>query len=171
MTPPAPRRRSGGHPAFTDRDLRDALAQFATGVTVICAPDPDGRFVGFTASSFNSVSLDPPLVLWSLNRSAACLAAFESAEHYAINVLAHDQTDLANRFSRPHADRFAGVPYRLGGAGVPLIDGCIAWFECRHHARYRAGDHILFIGEVVACSRRSGAGLVVHHRRYGRTAE
>jgi flavin reductase (DIM6/NTAB) family NADH-FMN oxidoreductase RutF len=169
LTSSVPRPRSGRHPAFTDRDLRDALAQFATGVTVICAPGGEGRFVGFTASSFNSVSLDPPLVLWSLNRSAACLAAFESADHYTINVLGHDQTELAQRFSRPHADRFEGVSYRLGGAGLPLIDGCIAWFECRHHAKHRAGDHTLFIGEVVACARRNGAGLVFHHGRYGAT--
>ena len=100
--------------AFTDRQFRDALAQFATGVAVICAPGPHGRFVGLTANSFNSVSLDPPLIVWSLNRSATSLAAFEKAERYAINVLAHDQTDLARRFSRPHVDRFEGVEFRLG---------------------------------------------------------
>ena len=124
---------------------------------MICAPGPDGRFVGFTANSFNSVSLDPPLVVWSLNRRASNLAAFEHAGRYAINVLAHDQADLARRFSRPHADRFAGVGYRLGAAGAPLIDGCVAWFECRHHAQHRAGDHVLFIGEVETCARRKGS--------------
>ncbi len=134
---------------------------------MICAPGPDDRFVGFTANSFNSVSLDPPLVVWSLNRRASNLAAFERAERYAINVLAHDQVELARRFSRPHADRFAGVAFRLGAAAVPLIAGCIAWFECRHHAQHRAGDHILFIGEVETCARRKGAGLVFHHGRYG----
>ena len=160
---------SGRVPAFTDREFRDALAQFATGVAIICAPGPADRFVGFTANSFNSVSLDPPLVVWSLNRRATSLAAFEGAAHYAINVLAHDQTDLARRFSRPHADRFAGVDYRLGNAGVPLIAGCVAWFECHHHARHRAGDHVLFIGAVETCGRRKGAGLVFHHGRFGTT--
>jgi flavin reductase (DIM6/NTAB) family NADH-FMN oxidoreductase RutF len=125
----APRGTTGRVPAFTDREFRDALAQFATGVAIICAPGPDDRFVGFTANSFNSVSLDPPLVVWSLNRRATSLAAFEGAEHYAINVLAHDQADLARRFSRSHADRFAGVDYRPGSTGVPLIEGCVAWFE------------------------------------------
>ena len=160
---------AGRVPGFTDRQFRDALAQFATGVAIICAPRPDDQFVGFTANSFNSVSLDPPLVVWSLNRRATSLRAFEGAEHYAINVLAHDQVGLARRFSRPHADRFAGVDYRLGAAGVPLIAGCVAWFECRHHARHRAGDHVLFIGAVETCGREKGAGLVFHHGRFGAT--
>jgi flavin reductase (DIM6/NTAB) family NADH-FMN oxidoreductase RutF len=159
----------GQTPGFNQRDFRDALAQFATGVTVICAPTQDGRFVGFTANSFNSVSLAPPLVVWSLSRAAQGLAAFERAERYAINVLAHDQVELARRFSRPHADRFDGVAYRLGKAGAPLIDGCVAWFECRHHAQRAAGDHLLFIGEVETCARMKGRGLTFHHGRYGTT--
>jgi flavin reductase (DIM6/NTAB) family NADH-FMN oxidoreductase RutF len=169
LTKPTHGARAARPPAFTERDFRDALAQFATGVTVICAPGPPGRFVGFTANSFNSVSLDPPLVVWSLSRRANDLAFFERAEHYSINVLAHDQVDLARRFSRPHADRFDGVAYRLGTAGVPLIDGCVASFECRHHVRHRAGDHMLFIGEVSTCARTRGRGLVFHHGRYGTT--
>ena len=156
-------------PAFSDRQFRDALAQFATGVAVICAPGTHGRFSGLTANSFNSVSLDPPLIVWSLNRSATSLAAFEKTEHYAINVLAHDQAGLARRFSRPHVDRFEGVEFRLGAAGAPLIAGCVAWFECRHHARHRAGDHMLFIGEVITCEWKKGAGLVFHHGRFGST--
>jgi len=149
--------------AFDDRQFRDALAQFATGVTVICARDADGRFVGFTANSFNSVSLDPPLIVWSLAADAVSLATFEAAQRYAINVLSATQLPLARRFSQPHADRFAGVTYRLGWADVPLIDGCVAWFECRPHARHRAGDHMLFIGEVVTCTRAPGQGLVFQH--------
>ena len=101
MTKPIPADRAAAPTLFTERDFRDALAQFATGVTVICAPGPPGRFVGFTANSFNSVSLAPPLVLWSLRRRAADLAYFERAERYTINVLAHDQVELARRFSRP----------------------------------------------------------------------
>ncbi|HYQ99600.1 MAG TPA: flavin reductase family protein [Casimicrobiaceae bacterium] len=170
MPPSVPRRRA--RPAkrpFTARQFRDALAQFATGVTIIAVRRGDGRYVGFTANSFNSVSLEPPLVVWSLNRSAESLAAFQAAERYAINVLAHDQVELARRFSRPHVDRFSGVAYRLGAADAPLIDGCIAWFECRHHATYRTGDHVLFLGEVETCERRSGRGLVFHHGRYGTT--
>jgi flavin reductase (DIM6/NTAB) family NADH-FMN oxidoreductase RutF len=171
LPPPAPRP-SNGRPAgaFTERQFRDALAQFATGVTVIAVRRADGRYVGFTANSFNSVSLEPPLVLWSLNRRSETLPAFEAAQRYAINVLAHDQVELARRFSRPHADRFEGVAYRLGVADAPLIEGCIAWFECRHHARHRTGDHVLFVGEVETCERRGGSGLVFHHGRYGATS-
>ena len=153
--------RARRHPPVTERQFRDALAQFATGVTIITAPRAAAEFVGFTANSFNSVSLDPPLIVWSLARRSRSLAAFESAERYAVNVLAHDQVDLARRFSRPHADRFAGVAFRLGAAGAPLIEGCVAWLECRHHALHPAGDHMLFIGEVEACAYRhvAAAGL------------
>jgi flavin reductase (DIM6/NTAB) family NADH-FMN oxidoreductase RutF len=155
--------------AFEPRQFRDALAQFATGVTIICARTVDGRFVGLTANSFNSVSLDPPLILWSLSRRSASLPIFETAVRYSVNVLSADQTDLARRFSRPHSDRFAGVSYRMGWADAPLIDGCVAWFECRHHAHHRAGDHIVFIGEVATCERTRGRGLVFHHGHFGTT--
>jgi len=155
--------------AFDSRQFRDALAQFATGVAIICAGQSDGRFVGFTANSFNSASLTPPLVLWTLASRSSSLAAFEAAARYSVSVLSAQQADLARRFSRPHADRFAGVDYRMGWANAPLIAGCAAWFECRHHARYRAGDHVVFVGEVVTCERASGSGLVFHHGRYGTT--
>jgi flavin reductase (DIM6/NTAB) family NADH-FMN oxidoreductase RutF len=155
--------------AFDARQFRDALAQFATGVTVICVRAGDGRYVGFTANSFNSVSLDPPLVLWSLARRSTSLPAFETAERYTVNVLSTTQIDLARRFSRPHSDRFAGVDFRMGWADAPLIHGCVAWFECRHHARQRTGDHVVFVGEVVTCERSPGRGLVFHHGRFGAT--
>jgi flavin reductase (DIM6/NTAB) family NADH-FMN oxidoreductase RutF len=160
---------SDAAPAFNERQLRDALAQFATGVTIVCARAPGDRYVGFTANSFNSVSLDPPLILWTLSHRSSSLTAFESAERYAVNVLSAHQVELARRFSRPHADRFATVPFRLGWSDAPLIDGCIAWFECRHYAKQRAGDHIVFIGEVVTVERARGTGLVFQHGRFGAT--
>ncbi len=160
---------AGPPQAFDSRQFRDALSQFATGVTIICAASGDGRYVGFTANSFNSVSLAPPLVLWSLASRSASLPAFEAAERYAVNVLASSQTELARRFSRPHADRFAGVDYRLGWADAPLIAHCVAWLECRHHSRHAAGDHVLFVGEVVTCERASGTGLVFHHGGFATT--
>ncbi|HEX2390384.1 MAG TPA: flavin reductase family protein [Casimicrobiaceae bacterium] len=156
-------------PAFDERQLRDALAQFATGVTIVCARAAEARYVGFTANSFNSVSLAPPLVLWSLSYRSASLASFEAADRYVVNVLSTAQVELARRFSRPHADRFANVSFRLGWADAPLIDGCVAWFECRHHARHRTGDHMLFIGEVMRVERSHGRGLVFHHGHYGTT--
>jgi len=157
-------------PAFDHRQFRDALAQFATGVTIICARAGEGRFVGLTANSFNSVSLDPPLVLWSLARKSASLAAFEAVERYAVNVLSARQVELARRFSRPHADRFANVDYRVGWSEAPLLQGCVAWFECRHHDRMLAGDHVIFVGEVVTCERAPGHGLVFQHGIFGRQA-
>jgi flavin reductase (DIM6/NTAB) family NADH-FMN oxidoreductase RutF len=158
-------------PAFDERQFRDALAQYATGVTIVAAPATAGRYVGFTANSFNSVSLDPPLVIWSLARRSASLAAFDGAERYAVNVLAAGQVELARRFSRPHADRFATVRYRLGWSEAPLIEGCVAWLECRHHARHHAGDHMLFVGEVVTVERARGQGLVFHRGRFGTTTD
>ncbi|MFI4888142.1 MAG: flavin reductase family protein [Burkholderiales bacterium] len=160
---------AAGTAAFNERQLRDALAQFATGVTIVCARAPDERYVGFTANSFNSVSLDPPLILWSLSRRSTSLAAFEAAERYAVNVLSASQVELARRFSRPHVDRFANVAFRLGWSDSPLIGGCVAWFECRHHSRYRAGDHMVFIGEVVTVERAPGRGLVFQHGHFGAT--
>jgi flavin reductase (DIM6/NTAB) family NADH-FMN oxidoreductase RutF len=154
---------------FTEPQFRDALAQFATGVTVICARHGDGRYVGFTANSFNSVSLDPPLILWSLSRRSVSLPAFEGVERYVVNVLSDDQVEIARRFSRPHADRFVGVAFALGWAGAPRIEGCVAWFECSHHATHRAGDHVVFIGDVHACARGHGRGLVFHEHRYATT--
>ena len=155
--------------AFSERQFRDALAQFATGVTIVCARAPNGRYVGFTANSFSSASLDPPLILWTLSRRSSSLTGFESSARYAVNVLAATQMDLARRFSRPHADRFADVAFRLGWSDAPLIEGCIAWFECRHHARERTGDHVLFVGEVMTVERSPGAGLVFQHGRFAAT--
>jgi flavin reductase (DIM6/NTAB) family NADH-FMN oxidoreductase RutF len=153
-------------PVVSELQFREALAQFATGVTIVTARAAHGAFVGFTANSFNSVSLDPPLVIWSLARRSRSLAVFEGAERYAINVLAHDQVDLARRFSRLHADRFAGVAHRTGKGGAPLIEGCAAWLECRHHALHPAGDHMLFIGEVETCAHRRVLPLLWHGGRY-----
>jgi flavin reductase (DIM6/NTAB) family NADH-FMN oxidoreductase RutF len=158
-----------GAAAFSERQLRDAMSQFATGVTIVCARAADRRYVGFTANSFSSASLDPPLILWTLSQRSTSLTAFEASERYAVNVLSADQVELARRFSRPHADRFANVPFRLGWSDAPLIDGCIAWFECRHHARHRAGDHLVFIGEVMTVERAPGRGLVFQHGHFAAT--
>jgi len=153
-------------PPLSTRGFRDAMAQFATGVTIITARAAADAFVGFTATSFNSVSLEPPLVLWALSRRSRSLTAFERVERYAVNVLAHDQAELAQRFSRPHADRFAGVSFALDWADAPLIRGCAAWLECRHNALHTAGDHMLFIGEVVSCAHHVVAPLVWHAGRF-----
>jgi len=166
MPPPAGNRRH----AFSEKQFRDTLAQFATGITIICACAPDGSYVGFTANSFSSVSLDPPLILWSLARRSNSLATFQTAERYVVNVLAAGQVDLARRFSRPHADRFAGVDFALGWSQAPRIAGCVAWLECRRHAQHRAGDHEVFVGNVVDCQRGEGEPLVFAQHRFATAA-
>jgi flavin reductase (DIM6/NTAB) family NADH-FMN oxidoreductase RutF len=130
------------------RRFRDAMRRFATGVTIITTNTPEGAPVGLTANSFNSVSLSPPLVLWSLNRHSRSLRVFQGAAHYAVSVLCADQMALATRFAAPVEDRFAGVPWHGGRAGMPLFEGCVAWFECRSAFQYDGGDHVIFVGEV-----------------------
>jgi len=148
---------------FTQEDYRAALGQFTTGVTIVTARAADGRLLGLTANSFNSVSLSPPLVLWSLSSQSSSMPGFQEATHYAINVLAADQRLLAERFSRKGIDRFDGVAWRAGLTGAPLIDGAVAVFECRNRSQHVEGDHIIFVGEVAHCSRRVGATPLVYH--------
>ena len=138
-------------PEFDTKYFRKALSQFATGVTVITAQRPDGAFVGVTINSFNSVSLDPPLVLWSLAHSASTMDGFAGAAGYVINVLAGDQIELAQRFALSSEQLFDAVPFRLSQRGVPVLAGTVAWFECRHRSRYDEGDHVIFVGEVERC--------------------
>ncbi len=154
-------------PAFEARRLRDCLGQFATGVTVVTARSDDGGLVGLTANSFSSVSIDPPLVLWSLNKQAASLSVFKHASHYAINILGADQMDISNHFAKPAENKFAGVDYRLGAAGAPLIDGCVAWFECRNEMAYEGGDHLIFVGHVERFDHAERPALLFIAGRYG----
>ncbi|MEY4765807.1 MAG: hypothetical protein RI907_2480 [Pseudomonadota bacterium] len=148
---------------FSNDDLRAALGQFATGVTIITAAPPQGPLVGLTANSFNSVSLSPPLVLWSLSALSGSMPGFQQAGHYAINVLAADQRGLAERFATKGIDRFEGVSWRPGLSGAPVIDGAVAVFECTHHHQHREGDHLIFIGRVAHCQRRVGVAPLVFH--------
>jgi flavin reductase (DIM6/NTAB) family NADH-FMN oxidoreductase RutF/2-polyprenyl-6-methoxyphenol hydroxylase-like FAD-dependent oxidoreductase len=151
---------------FDARDYRRALGQFATGVTVVTTRAADGRRIGLTVNSFSSVSLDPPLVLWSLVRSATNFAEFSVATHFAVNVLGAGQHHLSRQFSTPLADRFAGVEYTEGPAGCPLLAGVIAHFVCRIVRRYEGGDHVIFLGEVEEYKWFDGEPLVFHSGRY-----
>src|SRR5512140_2417984 len=116
-------------PSFSSLEFRAALGMFATGVTIVTARTPDGQVIGLTANSFNSVSLDPPLVLWSLSKAAASLPAFRAGSHYAINILAADQKPLAERFAVKGSDRWTGVSFTEGMGGAPLLAGAAATFE------------------------------------------
>lgn len=150
-------------PDFSAQDFRSALGMFATGVTIVTALSAEGRPIGLTANSFNSVSLAPPLVLWSLARSAGSLASFTAGSHYAINILAADQQDLARQFAAPGANRFEGVPFASGAGGAPILQGTVATFECFNRSRYEEGDHVIFVGEVERCEHRVGASPLLFH--------
>lgn len=150
-------------PDFDSSAFRAALGRFATGVTIVTAMTPEGTPLGLTVSSFNSVSLNPPLVLWSLSLGSSSFPVLDACSHYAINVLAADQLELAKAFaSRKNTDRFANVAWRRGPAGSPLIDGCTAWFECHNRSRYPEGDHCIFVGEVERCDHAQTMPLVFH---------
>jgi flavin reductase (DIM6/NTAB) family NADH-FMN oxidoreductase RutF len=163
MNPP----RQAQPPSFSAQEFRAALGMFATGVTIVTGRAADGQFIGLTANSFNSVSLTPPLVLWSLSRAAASMVVFSAGSHYAINVLAADQKALAERFATRGADRWQGVTFDAGTGGAPLLHGAAATFECFNRSRYEEGDHVIFVGEVERCTHRDGAmPLLFHGGRY-----
>jgi flavin reductase (DIM6/NTAB) family NADH-FMN oxidoreductase RutF len=159
--------RHAGHaarpPDFSAHEFRASLGMFATGVTIVTARAADGTLVGLTANSFNSVSLSPPLVLWSLAHQAGAMAHFRNGSHYAINVLAADQQALAERFAARGVDRWAGVPYTEGGNGAPLLQGTAAVFECFNRSQYTEGDHVIFVGEVERCAHRPDASPLLFH--------
>jgi flavin reductase (DIM6/NTAB) family NADH-FMN oxidoreductase RutF len=148
------------------RDFRDALGRFGTGVTVITCATPDGP-LGITANSFASVSLDPPLVLWSPAKRSTRYPFFVAAPRYAIHVLGEDQLGLCQAFARTGTpfDQFA---WSTNADGVPLIDGCLSRFECRHIATHDAGDHSVILGHVTRVTSREGAPLLFFGGRYGR---
>ena len=148
------------------RNFRNALGAFATGVTIVTTRDGQGRDVGLTASSFNSVSLNPPMVLWSLAKDAASLSAFMQSTHFAVHILAVDQEDLSLRFSARGAQKFAGLALERGLAEVPLLPQCSACFQCRTTFRYEGGDHMIFVGTVERFEHTGRAPLVFHGGGY-----
>lgn len=151
------------------RDFRSTLGNFATGITVITALAENGEAVGVTISSFNSVSLEPPLILWSLALNSPSLDVFRNASHYAVNVLSAEQQNLSDRFASRSADRFAGISQRPGLGGAPLLDGCCAWFECSNEAHYPGGDHLILVGHVERFEQGDAPlPLIFHGGRYRR---
>jgi len=155
---------------FDAKSFRSALGSFVTGVTIVTVRGADGRPFGLTANSFNSVSLDPPMVLWSLSLKSGSLPVFRKAESWAVHVLGADQQDMSDRFAAPDVDRFAGLDPVDGPEGAPIIDGCAARFGCRSRFEYEGGDHAIFLGEVVDFHRRETEPLIYHSGRYGRVA-
>ncbi len=152
-------------PSFDVGYFRSALGRFPTGVTVVtCQSAPEHSPVGLTISSFNSVSLDPPLILWSLSKASSLLSSFQQGSRYVVHVLSAQQLHLAKRFAYgTQDDRFAKAPTTLApGGAIMLADECAAWFECVNLAQHDAGDHIVFIGQVEHCHHGFAQPLVYH---------
>ena len=148
------------------RGLRTALGQFATGITVVTTRTSTGGFVGLTVNSFSALSLEPPLILWSLRATSPSLPLFAQSERCVVNVLAEAQVDVSRRFASPQADKFDGVAHAENQWGLPLLHGASAWFECRTVSRQTAGDHCLFIAEVERFTASDAAPLLFHAGRY-----
>lgn len=148
---------------FSASEFRTALGMFATGVTIVTAISDTDEPIGLTANSFNSVSIHPPLVLWSLGLRSKSLPIFRAGTHYAINILAADQHELAMRFATPSQSRWQGVDWSPGQSGAPLIEGAAASFECFNRSRYEEGDHVIFVGQVEHCTHRPGASPLLFH--------
>src|SRR3954467_10683457 len=154
--------------AIDPRDFRHALGTFATGVTIVTAMAADGKPYGVTCNSFASVSLNPPLVLWSLGMFSQRLAVFQNASHFAVNVLGASQQALAKKFSNSSEDKFVGVECTAGLGGAPLLKGSVANFQCRAVDRYYGGDHVIFLGAVEAYAYDRQEPLLFAHGGYGR---
>jgi flavin reductase (DIM6/NTAB) family NADH-FMN oxidoreductase RutF/DNA-binding MarR family transcriptional regulator len=155
-----------GDPALDIRSFRRCLSQFGTGVTVITAQAGDER-AGVTANSFSSLSLEPPLIVWSINKQARSYPIFASATHFAVNILAADQIDVSRCFSTPSADRFTQVPWSPGATGAPVLGNVLAVLECQRHAMHEGGDHVLMVGRVTRFSRFDKDPLLFVQGRYG----
>lgn len=153
-------------PDFSAHEFRRALGNFATGVTIITAISPEGEKVGVTASSFNSLSMDPPLILWSSIKEARSCAIFESASHFAVNVLASDQMDMSNHFARQNEDKFAGIEWEVGIGGAPIFPNCAGRFQCEAYDKLDGGDHWIFVGRVLAFDDYGRPPLCFHQGSY-----
>jgi flavin reductase (DIM6/NTAB) family NADH-FMN oxidoreductase RutF len=155
------------HSPIDPRDFRSALGTYATGVTIITAVGGDGKPYGITCNSFASVSLNPPLVLWSIVLYSSSLSAFQNATHFAVNVLGASQQALANKFAKSSDDKFIGIEWTPGLGGAPLLAGSVANFQCRSVNRYYGGDHVIFLGAVEAYSYIRSEPLLFAQGGYG----
>lgn len=151
---------------FDTRAFRRALGNFATGITIVTAKGPDGEKVGVTANSFNSVSMDPPLILWSIDKRSSALETFRNASHFAVNILASDQSDLSNNFAKPQDDKYANIQYLDGMGGAPVFEGVAGYFECESWQFVEGGDHWIIIGKVENFVDASKPPLVYHQGGY-----
>ena len=148
------------------RQLRNAFGRFPTGVTVITTCTPAGKMEGLTANSFSALSLDPPLVLWSINHKSKSLAGFLASGYFAINVLASNQSEMSHRFATPNENKFEGLQLRDGVGRSPLLPGVLAIFECQTESTIECGDHLLFVGRIHKIAYGEGEPLIFNAGRY-----
>jgi flavin reductase (DIM6/NTAB) family NADH-FMN oxidoreductase RutF len=159
-------RKTGDISGIDPLDLRRAFGRFGTGVTVITTLSKQGTKIGITANSFNTVSLDPPIVLWSLSNKSPNMDAFSNSGRFVINVLTVDQLNLSNQFSKPSEDKFAGVEYSPGIDGMPVLAGCAATIECAVVNQHVVGDHVLFLGQVEHYAHKHADPLLFFNGKY-----
>lgn len=150
------------------RILRNALGSFATGVTVVTTRAVGDRDIGRTANSFSSVSLDPPMILWSLAKTSSSFEDFRQAKHFAVHILSADQSDISGLFASKKENKFDGLAVERGEDEIPLLKNCAARFECRTAYQYEGGDHIIFVGEIIGFQHSSTPPLIFHGGQYGR---
>jgi len=155
---------SEGAEAFSEQEFRAALGQFATGVTVVTARADEEPHIGFTVNSFNSVSLSPPLILFSVARSMQRFDLFRSADAYVVNVLTTEQERISTQFAASDEDKWADVRWREGEGGAPVLLDALATFECVPWAEHDGGDHVIFVGEVKRFAARDDAGALGYFR-------
>jgi 3-hydroxy-9,10-secoandrosta-1,3,5(10)-triene-9,17-dione monooxygenase reductase component len=146
--------------------LRNALGSFATGVTIVTALDSDQNPIGMTVNSFNSVSLNPPLILWSISKDSNCFDDFIKSETFAVHVLNHNQEDLSNRFAESGGNKFLGLSLESGFESTPILPDFSACFECKTEHQYDGGDHIILVGRVVSFEDRETDPLVFYRGQY-----
>jgi len=154
--------------AIDPRDFRNALGTFGTGVTIVTAMAADGKPYGVTCNSFASVSLNPPLVLWSLGMFSQGLTTFQNASHFTVNVLSASQQELAMRFAKSSDDKFDGIEWKPGLGNAPILAGSVASFQCRAANRYYGGDHVIFLGAVEAYAYNKQEPLLFARGGFGR---
>jgi flavin reductase (DIM6/NTAB) family NADH-FMN oxidoreductase RutF len=153
------------------REFRNALGCFPTGVTIITTLGPHGECIGITANSFNSVSMDPPLILFSLGRKAYSMRAFLATDHFAVNVLSLEQLPLSDRFAKASENKWAEVNFELWDSGCPILPSCAANFECRTEHTYDGGDHVIFVGRVIRLRHDPAIKPLLFHQGKYRAVE
>jgi flavin reductase (DIM6/NTAB) family NADH-FMN oxidoreductase RutF len=159
-------KKTDGASAIDPLDLRRAFGRFGTGVTVITTQSKDGQRVGITANSFNTVSLEPPIVLWSLASASPNLEAFQHAGYFIVNVLTLDQLEISKRFSKHASDKFTGIEFTPGINGIAALSGCAATIECSVVSTQAVGDHVLFLGKVERYAHMHADPLLFYNGKY-----